>query len=152
MASNQALRENALELASDLKIDLGDISEEAGFNNAKLADLVKDLRAKKTDKETDSAADTAKQNDTGTVDEKSKETVDEKAKDEDTAIVPAKIKPLVVTSKKQVVKGPRIAEGRSITATAGRILGPGESVSPKDLSGGDEAFKNLREAGLIVDE
>lgn len=43
-----------------------------------------------------------------------------------------------------------IAEGKSIMATAMRILGPGEDVRSEDLAGGDSAFKQLLEKGKIV--
>ncbi len=47
-------------------------------------------------------------------------------------------------------KGSVVAKGKSIIATKHRILGPGDSISVEDLSGGKEAFANLAKAGYIV--
>jgi len=141
MAKNETLRTEAYELAGKLKLDIGDIAE---HTNAQLTELVKDLRAKVSDAETNTAADGAASTEGGDnqADKGDDQGGDDQAdKAETETKAPAK-------PTKKVAKGPHVCEGKSVTTLRG-ILGEGESISASDLSGGDDAYKLLRKKGYI---
>ena len=131
MASNKELRGIANGIAKDLGLDIGDISQ---TSNADLAALVKDLRAKKVDAETTTAADTATK-----VDETEAKADAPESKDEATKAPEPEAKD----------KGPVVAKGKCVTSKVG-LIAEGQSISPDDLAGGEDAFKLLKSKGYIV--
>lgn len=50
---------------------------------------------------------------------------------------------------KPEVKGPRVADGKSVTSKRG-ILAGGKRISPADLAGGESSFNHLVKKGYIV--
>ena len=45
--------------------------------------------------------------------------------------------------------GPVVAQGRAVTTRRG-VLGPGEAIFAKDVTGGDKTLQNLIKAGIVV--
>lgn len=129
MASNKELTKQAQSLAVELGITL----ENLPTKNASLAALVSDLKAKKKDADNVTAADGTDEGLTGCMDS---DTGDGKDPVDAPPVIPEATNPV-------------IAEGKAITTSRG-ILGPGDSVSSKDLSGGTEAFDHFVKAGYIL--
>jgi hypothetical protein len=98
-----------------------------------LTELVRDLKAKKTDAETVTAADEP------AADEPA---ADEPAADEPAADEPAADEPAAVTI------GFAVAPGKAITTKRG-ILGGGEPVTVRDLGGGQGALDALLDKGFL---
>lgn len=107
MASNKELIEQAVVLATALGLTV----ETEGLNNAKLTELVKDLKAKKKDADTESGADEAE----------ARAKAEAEGDDDD---VPPPFS---------------IAPGKALTTKRG-LLGPGEEIKADDLAGGKKAL------------
>lgn len=119
MPSNNALKEEITELAKGLGLEINT----DGLNNDKLAALVKDLRAKKKDAETDTQADNAPP----------------------VAKPKQKLKPKLKLKPKD---GYYLCEGKALTTRRG-ILSSGAEIKPKDISGGKEALDGFVLSGHV---
>jgi hypothetical protein len=124
MPSNKELIAEAQGLAEALEIPV----ETDGLSNESLADLVKDLRAKTTDAETDTQADKA--------------TEEAKAK-----------KAARMENKKPKVKKPAfyVAAGKSLTSKRGILSGDtSDEVKAEHLGGGKEALDAFVKSGHVL--
>ncbi len=117
MTTNKELRAEIVELAKVLEIALEGSIEK--YTNAKLCDLLSDLKAKQRDAELITDAD-----------------------------MDADMEPGAVTDIEEAEANPVVAKGKSITTLIG-ILGEGVVILPEYLPGGEKTFVSLREKGYI---
>lgn len=118
MPSNNTFKNEIAELAKELGLEI--VTD--GLNNNKLAALVKDLRAKKKDAETETQADKA--------------AADKAAAEQN-------------SSRK---KGAYyLCDGKAITTRRG-ILSNGDEIKAEDISGGKEALDHFVETKHIEKE
>lgn len=140
MPSNNKLIEKAESLAKQLGVS----AEVEGKNNQQLVEEVKRLQAIEA-QQSNGAPEPEPQEG-----EKSPESEDEASKD-DTQEPEAQPEPEPEPKQKaKKADGPAVADGKSITTLKRGILGAGESITAKDLGGGDAAFKALKKKGFIV--
>ena len=118
MPSNNTFKKEIAELAKQL----GLMINTDGLSNNKLAALVKDLRAKKKDAETETQADTA-------------------------APAPAVAKSDISRKK----DGYYLCKGKAITTRRG-ILSNGDEIKAEDIAGGKEALDHFVETKHLEKE
>ncbi len=128
MPSNKELTAEAEALAAGLDLTV----ETEGLKNEQLADLVSDLKAKKTDAENDTAADEAE-------DKVTAETLAKAAQRKAGKPAPTKKPPFYVSPRK------------SLTSKKGILSGDTEDeVKAEYLAGGEDALKAFVKSGHIL--
>ena len=130
MASNKDLIKQATEIAAELDIRINT----SGLNNAKLAALVSDLKAKQRDAGLDTQADTAPVAAEHEVGETGAALLEEAATEPAAPAFPFSVAP-----------------GKALTTKRG-VLGEGEEIKAEDIAGdGPANLKALVKAGFVAE-